>query len=121
MCVFPCGLILLIDYFDNSDQFCSLVFTLSNLYFIGCAYSGGFNDHWLQCIGNRNWGVPFVLASLPLLVRLVQSVKRWVDSRLITHLINVSADGGFWYSLAYLAFTIGRQVWSRHYLLSGIL
>ncbi|EPQ52134.1 hypothetical protein GLOTRDRAFT_80314 [Gloeophyllum trabeum ATCC 11539] len=32
--------------------------------------------------------MPFVLASLPLFVRLVQSVKRWYDSRLITHLIN---------------------------------
>lgn len=121
ICVFPCRLVVIIDHLKNSDQFCSLVFTLSNLYFIGCAYSGGFNDHWVQCIGNRKWGVPFVLAALPLLVRLVQSVKRWVDSRLITHLINVSADEFVWYSLAYLAFTIGRQVWVRHYLLSRIL
>lgn len=35
------------------------------------------------------WGVAFLLASLPLLVRLVQSVKRYVDSGLVTHLINV--------------------------------
>lgn len=31
-----------------------------------------------------------MLGALPLLVRAVQSVKRWVDSGLGTHLINVS-------------------------------
>lgn len=31
-----------------------------------------------------------MVGALPLLVRAVQSVKRWVDSRLVTHLINVS-------------------------------
>jgi hypothetical protein len=30
------------------------------------------------------------MAMLPLLIRLVQSIKRWVDSKLMTHLINVS-------------------------------
>lgn len=73
------------------DQFCSLIFTLSNLFFVACAYSHGLDVNWQRCTSqNRNWGVPFVLAALPLLVRTVQSVKRWVDSRLVTHLINVS-------------------------------
>lgn len=74
-----------------SDQFCSLIFTLSNLYFIPCAYNGGLNTNWQRCTAKTPiWGVPFVLASLPLLARAVQSVKRWYDSRLYTHLINVS-------------------------------
>ncbi|CAL1699593.1 unnamed protein product [Somion occarium] len=75
--------------FWMGDQFCSLVFTLSNLYFVACAYSGGLDVDWQRCTSkNQHWGVPFVLAALPLLVRTVQSIKRWFDSRLITHLIN---------------------------------
>ena len=35
------------------------------------------------------WGIAVLLAALPLLVRLVQSVKRFADSGLVTHLINV--------------------------------
>ncbi|KAI0642772.1 EXS-domain-containing protein [Trametes meyenii] len=76
--------------FWMGDQFCSLVFTLSNLYYVGCVYTTGIDASWRQCTSHPGprWGVTFLLASLPLLVRLVQSVKRWVDSRLITHLIN---------------------------------
>ena len=36
------------------------------------------------------FGIPFLLSSLPLFVRAVQSVKRYADSKLYTHLINVS-------------------------------
>lgn len=47
--------------------------------------------NWQRCTASTPlWGVPFVLASLPLLARAVQSVKRYYDSRLFTHLINVS-------------------------------
>ncbi|EKM58004.1 uncharacterized protein PHACADRAFT_58738, partial [Phanerochaete carnosa HHB-10118-sp] len=74
--------------FWTGDQFCSLVFTLSNLYFVGCAYAGGFDEHWARCLGTEEWGIPFVLASLPFLARLAQSIRRWVDSKLNTHLIN---------------------------------
>lgn len=88
--------------FWMGDQFCSLVFTLSNLYFIGCAYTGGLDEHWSQCFTTKQWGVPFILASLPLLSRLVQSIRRWVDSRLITHLINGGKYGtGIIYYLTY--------------------
>ena len=66
------------------------MFTLSNLYFIGCAYKNGFNEHWNQCLATPNWGVTFVIGTLPLLARLVQSVRRWADSKLVTHLINAS-------------------------------
>ncbi|KAI0918737.1 hypothetical protein AcV5_002647 [Taiwanofungus camphoratus] len=87
--------------FWMGDQFCSLVFTLSNLYFVGCAYANGL-EHWRQCTTGRNWGPAFALAALPLLVRFVQSIKRWVDSSLITHLINAGKYGsGIIYYLVY--------------------
>ncbi|KZT23700.1 EXS-domain-containing protein [Neolentinus lepideus HHB14362 ss-1] len=70
------------------DQFCSLVFTLSNLYFVVCVYVRGFENPWGRCAASKNFGIPLVLAALPLFVRFVQSVKRWFDSRLVTHLIN---------------------------------
>ncbi|KAI0035806.1 EXS family-domain-containing protein, partial [Vararia minispora EC-137] len=40
------------------------------------------------CSTPRLWGIPFLLAVLPFVVRLVQSIRRWFDSRLYTHLIN---------------------------------
>lgn len=111
---------LVLTLFHGSDQFCSLIFSLSNIYLVVCVYSGGLDEHWNRCLSPRPWGVPFVLASLPLLVRLVQSVKRWVDSRLVTHLINVSilvlphsvpcADG-----------SPGWKIWRRCDLLPCIL
>ena len=77
----------------NRDQFCSLVFTLGNLYYVACVYATGLDPEWRRCTTNHGpkWGVAFWLASLPLLARLVQSVKRYVDSGLVTHLINVRA------------------------------
>lgn len=72
------------------DQFCSLVFTLQNFFFIGCIYVDGFSPNWRhQCgLASKYWPAPFVLAILPFVLRLVQSVKRWYDSGLVTHLIN---------------------------------
>lgn len=93
---------------DCRDQFCSLIFTLSNLYFVGCAYEQRWDNVWQTCSTSRNWGAPFALAALPLLVRTVQSIKRYVDSRLITHLINVSCAAHVctrrWISRANVAF-----------------
>ncbi|KAL1759592.1 EXS family-domain-containing protein [Schizophyllum commune] len=74
--------------FWMGDQFCSLVFTLSNLYFIPCTYTVGFDD-WRQCTtSTKNWPVMFVVGTLPLTIRVVQSIKRYYDSRLVTHLVN---------------------------------
>ncbi|KAI0252472.1 EXS family-domain-containing protein, partial [Lactifluus subvellereus] len=71
------------------DQLCSLAFPLSNIYFIACSYARGFHSSSLQKCGRpAPWGIPFVLGALPLVVRFVQSIRRWWDSRLITHLIN---------------------------------
>ncbi|KAA1472556.1 EXS-domain-containing protein [Dentipellis sp. KUC8613] len=89
--------------FWMGDQFCSFLFTMSNLYFFACAYHVGFsNNPFATCTTPRRWGVPFVLASLPLFTRLVQSIRRWFDSRLITHLINGGKYGaGIMYYLCY--------------------
>ena len=67
-----------------------MIFTLSNLYIVGCAYATGFNGALERCSAVHNWSIPFVLAALPLTMRLAQSIKRYVDSHLITHLVNVS-------------------------------
>jgi hypothetical protein len=92
-----------------SDQYCSLVYTLSNIYFLGCVYLGepgggigteslpspdfAFDATWKHCTttspGSKVWVVPIIFALLPLLIRLVQSIKRYADSKLVTHLINV--------------------------------
>ncbi|KAF8068754.1 EXS-domain-containing protein [Lyophyllum atratum] len=76
--------------FWMGDQFCSLVFTLSNFYLFGCVYARGFDSDWTKCGVSRSpqWAVSFVLASLPLFIRVVQSLKRYYDSGLVTHLIN---------------------------------
>ncbi|KAJ6627864.1 EXS family-domain-containing protein [Mycena sp. CBHHK59/15] len=94
--------------FWMGDQFCSLVFTLSNLYLVVCLYVEGFSSNWRQCGStSRFWPLSFVLAILPFLVRLVQSIKRYVDSGLTTHLIN----GGKYGSgiVSYLCYFIWRH------------
>ena len=74
----------------RSDQLCSMVFSLSNLYTFICVYVNGFEEDWANCRSQSNaWPIAFVLAALPFLIRLIQSIKRYVDSGLITHLINV--------------------------------
>ncbi|KAH8084370.1 EXS family protein/ERD1/XPR1/SYG1 family protein [Cristinia sonorae] len=68
--------------FWMGDQFCSLIFTLSNLYFIPC--------------------------SLPLLSRAIQSLRRYHDSKLFTHLINGGKYAtGIVYYLSY-------YIWRNH-------
>ena len=121
-----------------SDQFCSLVYSLSGMYFVGCfytrfvanfpssteptgvsepltfpidvitpyqpgtsaakstfesllplAYDPGVQAAWSTCGATQNWGWYFLLAVLPFMVRFVQSLRRYWDSKLPTHLINV--------------------------------
>ncbi|KIY70704.1 EXS-domain-containing protein [Cylindrobasidium torrendii FP15055 ss-10] len=76
--------------FWMGDQFCSLVFTLSNLPLLVCTYAKGFDPGWHGECGNKAaiWPAAFVLAQLPLFIRFVQSVRRYADSGLNTHLIN---------------------------------
>ncbi|KAF9262261.1 EXS-domain-containing protein, partial [Marasmius fiardii PR-910] len=71
------------------DQVTSLAFPLGNMYLLVCSYTIGL-EQWRQC-GSQSktgWPVAFALASLPSFLRMVQSVRRYADSRLYTHLIN---------------------------------
>ncbi|CAE6408391.1 unnamed protein product [Rhizoctonia solani] len=74
--------------FWMGDQFCSLVYTMGNLYFLVCAYA----DHWhrieQRCQLGPHWSIPLVLTALPSLIRLIQCVRRYVDSKNHIHLIN---------------------------------
>lgn len=86
------------------DQFCSLTYSLANFYFVGCFYSRYFpyaphsngsstSEAWTTCGTQENWGSYFVLAMIPFAVRLVQSLRRYKDSKLPTHLINAGKYG----------------------------
>ena len=88
-----CSSCTTLDWHCASDQFCSLVFTLSNLYFLACTYANNFHlDVWERCgtASRAGYVAAFAVGALPLLVRLVQSIRRYYDSGLVTHLINVS-------------------------------
>ncbi|KAF7426119.1 hypothetical protein PC9H_008485 [Pleurotus ostreatus] len=75
--------------FWMGDQFCSLFFTLSNLYLFACVYARGFDDQWRRCgTSSPNWPAAFALGILPFVVRVVQSLRRYADSKLPTHLVN---------------------------------
>lgn len=78
----------------HRDQMCSLSFSLTNLYFMGCVYVTGFNSSWDTTCNTRSphWGIHFLLACSPYFCRLVQSLRRWHDSRLGAHLINASSS-----------------------------
>ena len=108
-----------------SDQFCSLVFTLSHVYFTACAYTHHFpSDVFTRCgvQSHAGWSVQFALAILPFVVRLVQSVRRYADSKLPTHLINVSPDAyPFLRALADGCDLIGRQVYYGYNILPLVL
>ncbi|KAJ7906260.1 EXS family protein/ERD1/XPR1/SYG1 family protein [Mycena leptocephala] len=94
--------------FWMGDQFCSLVFTLSNLYLVVCLYVEGFNSNWRECGSkSRFWPLAFALAILPFLVRLIQSIKRYVDSGLNTHMINAGKYGAG--IVAYFTYFIWRH------------
>ncbi|KAF8220925.1 EXS-domain-containing protein [Tricholoma matsutake] len=94
------------------DQFCSFIFTFSNFYFIGCVYANGslksLDPNWETCSSiTQRWPAVFTLASLPLLFRLLQSIRRFVDSKHVMHLINGGKYGtGI---ISYLCFYIWRQ------------
>ncbi|KAJ7740037.1 EXS family-domain-containing protein [Mycena maculata] len=98
------------------DQFCSFVFTLSNLTLIGCVYSRGLEtdwSDWRQCGSvSKLWPLSFVLGVLPFIVRLIQSIKRYADSKLTTHLINAGKYGtGI---VSYLCYFIWRHHGSHY-------
>ncbi|KAG8708269.1 hypothetical protein FRC09_001348 [Ceratobasidium sp. 395] len=72
------------------DQFCSLSYTMANMYFLVCAYT----DHWHgieeRCQLGVHWVIPFVLSALPSAIRIVQCIRRFVDSANLLHLVNAA-------------------------------
>ncbi|KAJ7359367.1 EXS-domain-containing protein [Mycena albidolilacea] len=90
------------------DQFCSLVFTLSNLNLVVCLYVEGFNSNWRNCgSSSQYWPLSFFFAILPFLCRVLQSFKRYADSGLNTHLINAGKYGAG--IVSYLCYFIWRH------------
>lgn len=76
-----------------SDQLCSFTFTMSNIPVFACAYSVRFNDEWDKCgSGSPLWPIQCVAGCLPLLSRLIQSLRRYFESGQQSHLVNVGAD-----------------------------
>ncbi|KAF8740038.1 hypothetical protein AX14_008953 [Amanita brunnescens Koide BX004] len=72
-----------------ADQLCSFTFTMSNVPVFVCAYSVGFSNEWDKCGStSRLWPLQCVAASLPLLARLIQSLRRYFESGQHSHLIN---------------------------------
>ncbi|KZT04539.1 EXS-domain-containing protein [Laetiporus sulphureus 93-53] len=93
--------------FWMGDQFCSLVFTLGDLWFVGCAYSHALKN-WRICTTGANWAPMFAIAVLPFFVRFVQSIRRWADSKQLMHLVNAGKYGtGIIYYLTY-------YLWRQH-------
>ncbi|KAN0084540.1 EXS family domain containing protein [Tylopilus felleus] len=122
------------------DQLCSIVYSLSGMYFVGCFYTRFFpkfplsfspalidyessqyasfpdnittayqsesfstqsassyeplaQEAWSKCSTAPNWQWFYLLAVLPFAVRFVQSLRRYRDSNLLTHLINAGKYG----------------------------
>ena len=67
----------------------SLTFSLSNLYFVGCVYGKDWQGPFSNCNASVHWAIPFTLSALPLAARALQSIRRYIDSGLYTHLVNV--------------------------------
>ncbi|KAG9017993.1 hypothetical protein FRB90_012718 [Tulasnella sp. 427] len=103
--------------FWMGDQMCSMIYTLSRLYFMGCVYSVGWENATAKCNMSTNWIAGVVLTSIPSLIRLIQCIKRYADSKNHIHLIN----GGKYSSsiVAYALFFNWRNQGShqdRHYI-----
>ncbi|KAF8524328.1 EXS-domain-containing protein [Hysterangium stoloniferum] len=69
------------------DQFCSLAFSLTHLYTMGCAYSHHWDGVFTNCGSTTHW-ITLAFLATPYASRLVQSVRRYYDSGLPTHLVN---------------------------------
>ena len=89
-----------------------------------------FSPQWRQQCGlvSPNWPAAYVLAVSPFILRLVQSIKRYADSGLITHLINVRSrlllvgvGEGESGKLTGVFVVIGREVRFGHRQLPGLL
>ncbi|CAE6422639.1 unnamed protein product [Rhizoctonia solani] len=70
------------------DQLCSLVYTMSNLYFLVCAYVDHWNRIEERCQLEQHWTIPLVLSTIPFIIRFVQCIRRYFDSKQTHHLVN---------------------------------
>ncbi|KAG2031434.1 EXS-domain-containing protein [Suillus americanus] len=80
----------IVPRFFSSPQMFSLV---PRDKFLSSAYDPAVQDAWATCGAESHWVPYFVLAMLPFLVRFVQSVRRYRDSKLPSHLINAGKYG----------------------------
>ncbi|KAB5594687.1 Xenotropic and polytropic retrovirus receptor 1 [Ceratobasidium theobromae] len=88
--LFVSGWVTRVEFADfwMGDQLCSLVYTLSHLYFLVCAYVDGWYQIEERCQLAQHWTIPIVLTLIPYIIRLVQCIRRWIDSKNRIHLIN---------------------------------
>ncbi|KAB5594688.1 Xenotropic and polytropic retrovirus receptor-like protein [Ceratobasidium theobromae] len=88
--LFVSGWVTRVEFADfwMGDQLCSLVYTLSHLYFLVCAYVDGWYQIEERCQIAQHWAIPIVLTLIPYTIRLVQCIRRWIDSKNRIHLIN---------------------------------
>ncbi|CAE6448441.1 unnamed protein product [Rhizoctonia solani] len=70
------------------DQLCSLVYTMSNLYFLVCAYVDRWHRIEERCQLEQHWAIPLVLSLIPFIIRFVQCIRRYFDSKTSHHLVN---------------------------------
>lgn len=80
--------------FFIADELNSLVYSIQNIYFLSCGYAHRWpGDIFEVCPAGKTWQYALLLC-LPALARLIQCVKRWHDTRLRIHLINVCPISG---------------------------
>ena len=68
-----------------------MVYTISSLYTIGCAYRYEWEHPLEECTRGTQWIIIFVFSALPSLIRLIQCIKRYADSGVVHHLVNVGS------------------------------
>ncbi|CDZ97259.1 Predicted small molecule transporter [Phaffia rhodozyma] len=73
--------------FFLADELNSLIFTMYNIWFLGCAQGNNWTNVYDHCEQYESW-IPAVLSCLPPLLRLLQCIQRWRDSGVKIHLIN---------------------------------
>ncbi|KDN50195.1 hypothetical protein RSAG8_01531, partial [Rhizoctonia solani AG-8 WAC10335] len=72
------------------DQFCSMVYTMSNMYFLVCAYVDQWHRIEERCQLEQHWTIPLILSTIPFFIRFIQSIRRYFDSKQTHHLTNAA-------------------------------
>ncbi|BGP39991.1 Xenotropic and polytropic retrovirus receptor 1 [Rhodotorula kratochvilovae] len=94
------------DFFLG-DELNSLYYSIYNLGFLYCTYSHGFGPNTFSvCSTNKTWTTA-ILSCLPPFFRLGQSLRRYVDSDGILHLLNA---GKYSVSIAYFFAYYGWRI-----------